>query len=177
MSESQYRVVFVGDLVAPDMRDVVKRKLATLFGTTAGSMDRLFDSPSIVLKKNLVLDQAARFRETIQECGGFCRVETMDPVPEVVLPERPGQPDQDAVCPHCFRPQEKSDLCVHCGAKMQQDESGQVSTGTTRPTGTPSVNRRRQDRRQDLEASVNVSDEDELRNGLDRRQAHRDRPR
>lgn len=175
MSENQYRVVFVGDLVEPDRLDVVKRNLASLFGTTAGNMDRLFESPSMILKKNLAHDQAVRFRDAVLGCGGFCRIETMDSIPEVLLPENPGQPGQDMVCPHCFRQQEKSDLCVHCGAKMQHDGSGQVNTGITRPTGTPSVNRRRQDRRQDLETSVNVSDEDEHRNGRDRRQAHRHR--
>lgn len=178
MPDSQYRVVFISDLIEAGKVDVVKRNLATLFGTTAGNLDRLFGSPSIVLKKNLSRDEAERFRDAIIRCGAFCRIETMDGIPEVVLTLAEDRIGESMVCPRCFKQQDRSTLCRACGAIVDQ-YSGEAESplSATVDTGFESVgdedaNRRYYDRRQDLETSVNFTESQERRNGRDRRRAH-----
>lgn len=171
MPDSQYRVVFISNLIEPGKVDVVKRNLATLFGTTAGNLDRLFGSASIVLKKNLTRDEAERFRDAIIRCGAFCRIETMDGIPEVVLTLAEDQDGESMVCPRCFREQNKSALCRYCGAIVDQS---QLQPAGADSVGDEDANRRYYDRRQDLEASVNITEDQERRNGRDRRRAHLD---
>lgn len=168
MSENQYRVVFVGDLVDAHRVDVVKRNLATLFGTTAGNVDRLFGSRPVILKENLGHDDAIRFRDAIFRCGAFCRIETMASIPEVVVTLSENQSEESMVCTTCFREQSRSASCSFCGTKIQQGDL----QSSAEAVGEDEVNRRYHERRQDLETSVNTADDEERRNGRDRRRAH-----
>ncbi len=173
MSHNFYRVIFIGDLVAGDDRDVVKRNLATLFGTTPGNMDRLFGTRPIILKKDLVRDEAIRFRDAIIRCGAFCRVETMDSMSEILITLSGDLLGQTMTCPRCSTEQAKSALCRSCGVIVEEFKSREKKAAVAE-VEEDDPNRRYYDRRCDLETSVNVMDDDERRLGRDRRRAHLD---
>jgi hypothetical protein len=174
MSGNLYRVVFIGDLVDEERREVVKRNLATLFGTNAGTMSQLFGNNPVIVKKNLLREEAVRFRDAIIRCGAFCRIETMDSATSILLSIPSDQTSKFMTCPRCSKRQDQSAICRHCGVIVQayQDEARQelpVAEETEEER-----NRRYYDRRYDLESSVNVGDEDERRIGRDRRRANLD---
>jgi len=173
MSDNDYRVVFIGELVDPDRRSVVKRNLATLFGTTAGTLDKLFGSNPVVVKKNISRAEAIRFRDAIIRCGAFCRIETMNSMTEVLLTIGTDQVGKFMVCPRCSKRQDQSAICRYCGVIVQEykgEPRAEISVEETQAER----DRRYYDRRHDLETSVNVSNDHERRIGRDRRRAHLD---
>ena len=171
MPHNMYRVIFIGDLVEMEKQDVVKRNLANLFGTTAGNMDRLFGTHPIILKKNIDRENAIRFRDAIIRCGAFCRIETMDSSSEILIAMPDDAPGEIMFCPRCNKEQEKSPLCRHCGAIVQEYRI-KIADNPDIKVKDDEINRRYYERRQDLETSVNVMELDERRIGRDRRQAH-----
>jgi len=174
MPHSQYRVIFIGDLVATDNRDVVKRNLATLFGTSPGNMDRLFGTRPLILKKNLDRDEAIRFRDAIIRCGAFCRIETMDSTSEILVSLPEDRTGEIMSCPRCQKQQSRSPLCRFCGALAQDCSSQLGESPVEQVEPEDDANRRYYERRRDLETSVNVTQSDERRAGRDRRKAHLD---
>lgn len=176
MSDNEYRVVFIGELVDPDRREVVKRNLATLFGATAGTLDKLFGSNPVVVKKNLSRDEAIRFRDAIIRCGAFCRIETMNSMTEVLLTIGTDQVDKFMTCPRCSKRQNQSAICRYCGVIVQEYQGEPRAAEPAEPAKETHEERDRRyyDRRRDLEASINVGDDDERRIGRDRRRAHLD---
>lgn len=173
MSVNEYRVIFVGELVEPDRRAVVKRNLATLFGTNAGTLDQLFGSNPVVVKKNLSRDEAIRFRDAIIRCGAFCRIETMNSMTEVLLTIGSDQAGKFMICPRCSKRQDNSAICRFCGV-IVQEYKGEPRAESPAEETQAEQDRRYFDRRHDLESSVNVSHDDERRVGRDRRRAHLD---
>lgn len=173
MSDNEYRVVFIGELVDPDRRDVVQRNLATLFGTTAGTLDKLFGSNPVVVKKNISREEAVRFRDAIIRCGAFCRIETMNSMTEVLLTIGSDQAGKFMTCPRCSKRQNQSAICRYCGV-IVQEYTGEPRAASTSGEAQEERDRRYYDRRSDYETSVNVGDGDERRIGRDRRRAHLD---
>lgn len=172
MEDGLFRVIFIGELVEAEKRDVVKRNLATLFGSTTGSLERLFVDKPIVLKKNLMRDEAIRFRDAIIRCGAFCRIETMDTASEAMAILEEDQPGEHITCPRCGQRQTKSSLCRYCGALVQEYRQVDQQDTVQPKQAAEEINRRYYERRRDLETAVNVDDRDERRRGRDRRRAH-----
>jgi hypothetical protein len=180
MDEGLFKIIFLGDLVEVEKRAVVVRNLATLFGSTAGTLDTLFARSPVILKKNLNRDEAIRFRDAIVRCGAYCRVEVMDSgdsgaAPINVLGE--DRPDEQINCPRCGKRQAKSPLCRNCGALVQGyrdrgDTDAEVQGHLEEGWSEEELNRRYYERRRDLESAVNFDDRDERRKGRDRRRAH-----
>jgi hypothetical protein len=173
MSDNEYRVVFVGDLVDPDRQDVVKRNLATLFGTTAGTLEKLFGKNPVVVKKNISREEAIRFRDAIIRCGAFCRIETMNSMTEVLLNIGSDPVGKFMTCPRCSERQNQSAICRFCGVIVQEYRD-EPRAAATAEESQAERDRRYFDRRHDYETSVNVGEGDERRMGRDRRRAHLD---
>ncbi|MGW8247675.1 MAG: hypothetical protein ACWGOV_06135 [Acidiferrobacterales bacterium] len=177
MDEGLFKIIFLGDLVDLEKRGVVVRNLATLFGSTAGTLDTLFARSPVILKKNLNRDEAIRFRDAIVRCGAYCRVETMDSGSETINALVDDNPDENFDCPRCGERQAKSSLCRYCGALVQEfrdqgDIYAEVQSQSLKDWSEEELNRRYYERRRDLETAVNFDDRDERRKGRDRRRAH-----
>ena len=175
MDEGLFKIIFLGDLVAVEKRGVVVRNLATLFGSTAGTLDGLFARSPVVLKKNLSRDEAVRFRDAIVRCGAYCRLEVMEsgePVVENIDALAEDQPGKQFNCPRCGERQARTPLCRYCGALVQEYRHREDETAEVRVASEEEINRRYYERRQDLETAVNVDDGEERRKGRDRRRAH-----
>jgi len=177
MDEGLFKIIFLGDLVDADKRSVVVRNLATLFGSTAGTLDGLFAQSPIILKKNLNRKQAIRFRDAIVRCGAYCRIETMDSGSGIDSAFAEESADERTECPRCGERQLKSPLCRYCGVLMQEyrgmrDTAVEVQSQALKQESEEELNRRYYERRQDIETAVNVDDRFERRKGRDRRRAH-----
>lgn len=175
MGQGLFKIIFLGDLVDEEKRGIVVRNLATLFGSTAGTLDSLFTRSPVLLKKNLTRDEAIRFRDAIVGCGAYCRVEAMssgDAVPENIVAPDQGHADEQFKCPRCGEAQVRSPICRYCGALVQEYQAGAEVRGESGGESEEEFNRRYYERRQDLETAVNVDDDEERRKGRDRRRAH-----
>ena len=177
MDEGLFKIIFLGDLVEVEKRGVVVRNLATLFGSTAGTLDSLFARSPVILKKNLDRDEAVRFRDAIVRCGAYCRVETMDSGSETVNVLAEDKPDERFNCPRCGERQARSPLCRFCGALVQDyreraDAHAKAQSRSSESEPEEELNRRYYERRRDLETAVNIDDRSERRKGRDRRRAH-----
>ena len=175
MNEGLFKIIFLGDLVAAEKRGVVVRNLATLFGSTAGTLDSLFARSPVVLKKNLDRDEAVRFRDAIVRCGAYCRLEVMDSgdlSSENLSALADDQPEEQFRCPRCGEKQARTPLCRSCGALVQEYRHRDDETAEVRVATEEEINRRYYERRRDLETAVNIDDRSERRKGRDRRRAH-----
>lgn len=183
MDEDLFKIIFLGDLVEMEKRAVVTRNLATIFGSTAGTLDSLFTRSPVLLKKNLTRDEAVRFRDAIVGCGAYCRIEAMDSgdfASENSSSLAQDKPGEQFNCPRCGEPQGKSPLCHYCGALIQEYQARTGANIEAQPglqeesqeISQEELNRRYYERRRDLETAVNVDDRDERRKGRDRRRAH-----
>jgi predicted RNA-binding Zn-ribbon protein involved in translation (DUF1610 family) len=170
MDGDLFKIIFLGDLVDVEKRGVVTRNLATLFGSTAGTLDSLFTRSPVLLKKNLTRDEAIRFRDAIVRCGAYCRVEAMEPgdsASENITAIAKDHAGEQFNCPRCGEAQARSPLCRYCGALVQEYQE----RADAQSESEEELNRRYYERRQDLETAVNVDDHDERRKGRDRRRA------
>jgi len=171
-----FKIIFLGDLVEADKRGVVVRNLATLFGSTAGTLDSLFSRSPVILKKNLRRDEAIRFRDAIVRCGAYCRIETMDSGSDTTNALAEDNPAEQFNCPRCGGRQAKTPLCRYCGVLVkeysQREASQSEAPGQSPGQSEEELNRRYYERRQDIETAVNIDDRNERRKGRDRRRAH-----
>jgi len=175
MDEGLFKIVFLGDLVEVEKRGVVVRNLATLFGSTAGTLDGLFARSPVVLKKNLSRDEAVRFRDAIVRCGAYCRLEVMDSgglSADSLDALEDDRPDEQFNCPRCGKRQAWTPLCRYCGVLVQEYRHRADESAEVRVAAAEEINRRYYERRQDLETAVNIDDRNERRKGRDRRRAH-----
>ena len=175
MNEGLFKIIFLGDLVAAEKRGVVVRNLATLFGSTAGTLDSLFTRSPVVLKKNLNRDEAVRFRDAIVRCGAYCRLEVMDSGgsgSEKLGSLGEDNPEELLNCPRCGQQQARTPLCRYCGVLVQEYRHREDETAEVRVATGEEINRRYYERRRDLETAVNIDDRNERRKGRDRRRAH-----
>ncbi|WP_075184949.1 hypothetical protein [Teredinibacter haidensis] len=67
----KYDLVFRGDLAKGVEQAVAKRNLAQLFKIDAVKVDALFSGKAVVLKRNLSLDAASKYRVAIKKAGAL----------------------------------------------------------------------------------------------------------
>ncbi|MFO8112326.1 MAG: hypothetical protein R6T92_07450 [Desulfosalsimonadaceae bacterium] len=77
MNQDTYKVVLSGKLLNNQTMDVVKKRMAALFKTTAPVIEKLFARPNAVIKKNLPMEKANRYVKAIEKAGAACYLEKM----------------------------------------------------------------------------------------------------
>lgn len=144
MAEGLYKIVFKGEIGLDFEEDEVRNNLRRECGFDAKTVERLFSGGSFILKKDLPLATANRYRESLHRLGALCEVLPMVPPPAPVAEASPAPPAAAPAapdrapafqCPACGHPQAQGELCVACGivfAKRQRAQS-------LRPGGTGSA--------------------------------------
>ncbi|WP_317930626.1 hypothetical protein [Halioxenophilus sp. WMMB6] len=74
MSEQVYEIVFRGDIVIGQPIDQVKLRVGQMFKLGPAQVDKLFSGKSVVLKRGLSQEQAAKFRAAFQKAGAVVSV-------------------------------------------------------------------------------------------------------
>ena len=74
MSDEKFDIVFTGQLAKGVEPAVAKRNMCALFKASAEKIDRMFQSDSVTLKKNLDIDAAGKYRIALKKAGVIVEV-------------------------------------------------------------------------------------------------------
>ena len=91
MEDNRYWLVFEGDIREGWDLYNVKKKLATLFGTTVENVEQLFCGNPKIIKQNLDIETAQGLKKEFERTGAICRIERITPGP--ILSRRLSQHD------------------------------------------------------------------------------------
>lgn len=86
MPEELFDIVFKGELVRSFEPDAVKKNIGQLFKVDGAKLEALFSGKSVVLKRNLDFDTAAKYRGAIKKAGA---VVALVPVENVAAQPQP----------------------------------------------------------------------------------------
>jgi len=120
MSDTRYKVVFDGTLVAGADLDSTKEKLAALFKSDLSKIESLFRGV-ITLKRDLSEEEAKRYASALHSAGAQARVEA-DLASSLSLVEEESQPAEvpEMSCPKCGHNQPQSTTCSACGIVIEK---------------------------------------------------------
>lgn len=76
MSEASYALVFQGNILAGFERAHVMQRFGELFGLTAADVERIFDHPRVVLKRNLSQQAALAYLNRLADIGMAVSLDT-----------------------------------------------------------------------------------------------------
>ena len=71
----QFNVVFGGAVSGARKVEEVKKNLGELFNADEKKIDQLFETPHMILKRNIDYDQAMKYQTAVQRAGAICEVE------------------------------------------------------------------------------------------------------
>ncbi len=125
-----YEVLFSGEVYRGADRVVVKRNLALLFNEDPLKIEQLFTGRSVVLKNGLDKKSAEQYQVALAKAGAVCKIRDRSAPFEgrarfSVNEERKEFTLRDisvhrVVCPRCNYQQLEAELCVRCGANIDQ---------------------------------------------------------
>ncbi|WP_316348045.1 rhomboid family intramembrane serine protease [Desulfuromonas acetoxidans] len=137
MSDPLYNITFQGKLLYGYEQDEVRNNLAKLTKFDEQMLNRLFSGEKVVLKKELDLATAERYKEVLDKTGARCEVvllckknNTPDET-EKLLPEE----THGTTCPKCGATGQAEESCARCGilfSKYRQRQE-QIASGQGRP--------------------------------------------
>ncbi|ERV77485.1 TPA: hypothetical protein SL686_004781 [Pseudomonas aeruginosa] len=87
---SRFEIAFSGQLVAGARPEVVKANLAKLFQADAQRIELLFSGRRVVIKNNLDVASAEKYRSVLERAGAIAVVAEME-IEEVVMAPPPAQ--------------------------------------------------------------------------------------
>jgi membrane associated rhomboid family serine protease len=127
MTEILYKIIFSGKLLYGFKLEEVRANLARLGKYDEKALDKLFSGREIIIKNNLSLETARRYKNLLDKTGARCDImpvastliEKLDVVG--ILPKEPtGFP-----CPKCGAAQQTGASCEKCGILFAKYEQAQ----------------------------------------------------
>jgi len=125
MTESLYKITFSGNLLYGFKADEVRANLARLGKYDEKTLDKLFSGREIILKKNLPLETAERYKAALDKTGARCEIKPVVTIPIEQLDVSTILPKQAETfpCPKCGAAEQTGESCDKCGilfAKYEQ---------------------------------------------------------
>jgi len=111
MSEPKYEVVTRG-IIDGEKVEEVRARLRKLIKNKQVSLDPIIDKAELVVKRDLDLQTAKKYRDGFHRAGVICELRRQDETLEAM------------VCPNCGFRQPKAEACIRCGIivdKYQED--------------------------------------------------------
>jgi len=107
MSESRFEVVTRGiaDGVSTSQ---VKERLKKLIKSKNVNLDRIIDKGELVVKRDLDLETANKYKSAFQRAGILCEIRRRD------------EPLETMICPKCGFRQPKEEVCIRCGIVIEK---------------------------------------------------------
>ena len=87
--DEKYRLIFSGELLDGQHRAVVKRRLTELLKLKDGQIEKLFSGQSVILKRGVDRETAARYQTLFRKAGGQLRVKSESPAADAPVPRAP----------------------------------------------------------------------------------------
>ena len=108
MPEAKYEVVTKGIIEGEKVAEV-RAKLRKLIKNKQANVDLIIDKAELVVKRDLDLETAKKYREGFYRAGVICELRRQD---EESL--------EAMVCPNCGFRQPKADTCIRCGIMVDK---------------------------------------------------------
>jgi len=89
--EKKYKVIFTGEIKYDSVLPDVKQKIARLFKINLPGVETIFAQAPRILKSNLSLESAYKYKIAFEKTGALCKLEEMDIPPTPVKPQSPAQ--------------------------------------------------------------------------------------
>jgi hypothetical protein len=87
--DEKYRLIFSGELLDGQHRAVVKRRLTELLKLKDGQIEKLFSGQTVILKRGVNRETAARYQALFRKAGGQLRVKSESPAEGAAVPNAP----------------------------------------------------------------------------------------
>ncbi len=111
MPEARYEVVTKG-IMDGENSEEVRARLAKLIKNKNVNLDPIIDKAELVVKKNLDLESAKKYRDGFHRAGVICELRRQDDILEAM------------VCPNCGFRQPKAEACIRCGIMIEKYKGG-----------------------------------------------------
>lgn len=145
MTEPLYKITFAGKLLYGFNATEVRNNLAKLGKYDDKTLDKLFSGQEIIIKKNLNLETAKRYKAALDKAGARCQLVPLTPatidVSDIssILPVKPDW----ISCPKCGAKEQREESCTNCGilfSKFQQmQERLKADPDAARPLPQPEI--------------------------------------
>ncbi|MBA1273411.1 hypothetical protein [Stutzerimonas azotifigens] len=125
MQDTQYKVVFSGEIMPGMTLDAVKDNLALLFKSDRSRIDGLFGKGPVALKRELREDEAEKYLGALQRAGAQAHKE-IDFAASLTLVDSESAETAEAAqlqtmeCPKCGHGQPKAIECSACGIVIEK---------------------------------------------------------
>jgi len=134
MGDELYKIVYSGEIGFDYEQEEVKVNLKKLCGFDQATVDRLFGGGTFVLKKNIDITTANKYRESLQKAGAMCDVQPMVAAAPLTAESFKAPPpptlanpiDDSFKCPACGVSQDKGITCTGCGIFFDKYEKAQA---------------------------------------------------
>lgn len=120
MSEPRYEVVTRGIIDGEKVEEVMVR-LRRLIKNKQVNLDPIIDKGELVVKRDLDLERAKKYRDGFHRAGIMCELRRQDKALEAM------------VCPNCNFRQPKAEACIRCGIVVQKYQDEKKSGRNEKP--------------------------------------------
>lgn len=86
--KNHYNIVFEGKTVPGKEIDLVKKALMNILKADDQSIDRLFSGKRVLIRKNVEVATAKKFRKAFEDIGAICNIEQVKVSDEVSAPDQ-----------------------------------------------------------------------------------------
>lgn len=127
MPGALYKITFSGKLLYGFKPDEVRANLVRLGNYSEQTLDKLFSGREIVIKKDLPLDTAQRYKEALGKAGARCDIKPVATVPIEQLDVSSILPQETKTfpCPKCGAKEQSGESCAQCGILFARYEQVQ----------------------------------------------------
>ena len=99
MSDSLFEVAFGGEIRAGEDAEDVRARVGKIFNADEKKLAQLFSGKSIVIKKNIDQQTAAKYKAALNKAGAECDIRPMKPAEPPVEPVTPKQAASETAVP------------------------------------------------------------------------------
>jgi len=139
MAEKSYNVILEGAIIHERSRQEVVKRLSAVFNKETTYIEKLLSGKPRLIRQNIDLATAGKYRKIIEKAGAFCRIEPVEetepsPEPELADPAHAVEPALPAVtCPRCgYVPSREDDVmlvrgdCPICGFMVRKEAAAET---------------------------------------------------
>lgn len=124
----RYDVVFRGELQAGEDPGVVRQRLAALFKSPPGAIERLFSGQPVILRRDVDEVTASRYRDALRKAGAVCHLR----------PSAAGGARGDAP-PPAAAASERTPAPPRAGSRGESGDESGVESGVEVPPPSPDL--------------------------------------
>lgn len=148
--DSQYKVIFHGELSPGKNIDDVKQSLAALYKIPVTKLTPWFSNSPMVIKEKIDYKTASKYKQAFEQAGAICHIEEMQnslPSLQTAKPlnDEKSLKQEQMTCPKCGEVQPNAAICRRCKIIIEKYKSSQKSQNSTEPKEESNVKQLKQE--------------------------------